>query len=51
MHFVQNISAIKKKQPEIVKMLLNAGAIPNETTKKLVTKTKNKEIKALFNNN
>lgn len=44
-------SAIKKKQPEIVKMLLNAGAIPNETTKKLVTKTKNEEIKVLFNNN
>lgn len=41
-------SAIKKKQPEIVKMLLDAGAKPNEKTLKLVEKSRNGEIKALF---
>ena len=40
--------AIKKKQPEIVGMLLKAGAKPNNETLKLVEKTKNQEIKDLF---
>lgn len=43
-------SAIKKKQPEIVKMLLKAGAKQNDETKKLVAKSKNEEIKSLFDN-
>ena len=43
-------SAIKKKQPEIVEMLLKAGAKPNDETTKLIAKTKNEEIKNLFEN-
>ena len=41
--------AIKKKQTEIVEMLLKAGAKPNENTNKLIEKTKNDDIKELFN--
>ncbi|MDR1169074.1 MAG: ankyrin repeat domain-containing protein [Heliobacteriaceae bacterium] len=40
--------AIKKKQPEIVAMLLKAGAKPDDKTMKLVEKSKNPAIKALF---
>lgn len=40
--------AIKKNQPTIAKMLLDAGAKPNDETYKLVEKSKNQEIKALF---
>lgn len=40
--------AIKKNQSEIVKMLLDAGAKPNEKTQKLIEKTKNQEIKSYF---
>jgi len=40
--------AVKQKQPEIAKMLLNAGAKPDAKTNTLIKKTKNKEIKALF---
>lgn len=42
--------AILRKQPEIVEILVNAGAKPNTKTKKLVDKTKNEEIKKVFEN-
>ena len=40
--------AIKKKQTKIVEMLLNAGALPNNDTKKLINKSKDEYLKSLF---
>ena len=40
--------AIKKKQSKIVELLLDAGAKPDEKTKKLVSKTKDAYVKSLF---
>ena len=41
-------SAIKKNNAEVVKLLLDAGAKPNDKTYKLIKRSNNPEIKKLF---